>query len=181
MSQFSKTRVNRAKNVLSTDISSALEFLADENNDPQYITKAWFVKTIAKWFTTMTSRHSSVALGKLHIDKFNDSVSFLYECIDFFKKLTVGKKGQFKPVQKGIIIITSILELTNYLLEERAFQFVFTGHFTQNCVQNLFSTIRSKNPVPNGIQFKNNLKLISIFYIYIMCYKAIMKRMTEII
>lgn len=161
--QFSKMRVNRAKNVLSTDVSSALEFLADENNAPQYIATAWFVKIIATWFTLMTARRCSVALGKLYIDKFNENVSFLHECIYLFKHLTVGSKGQFKPVQRGIIIATtSIIELTQFLLEERAFQFVYTARFTQDCVENLFSVIRSKNPVPNALQFKNNLKLICI-------------------
>ena len=150
--QFKKMRVNTAKNVLSTNVSSALEFLADENNAPQYLTTAWFIKSIAKWFTLMTARHCSIALGKLHIEKFNESVTFLHEFINLFQNLTVGKKEQFKPVQKGIIVTTtSILELTNYLLEKRAFQFVFTGRMTQDCVENLFSVIRSKNPVPNAL------------------------------
>lgn len=48
----------------------------------------------------MTSRHCSVALGKLHKEKFNESIFFLYEFIELFKNLTVGQKGQFKPVQK---------------------------------------------------------------------------------
>lgn len=94
-------RVNIAKNVLSTDVSSALEFLADENNSPQYIATAWFIKTIAKWFTLMTSRHCSVALGKLHVENFNESVSFLHECIDLFQNLIVlVKKGSSNQCKK---------------------------------------------------------------------------------
>lgn len=62
-----------------------------------------------------------------------------------------------------IITTTSVSELTNYLLEKRAFQFVLIGRMTQDCVENLFSVIRSKNSIPNALQFKNNLKLISIF------------------
>lgn len=66
-------------------------------------------------------------------------------------------------MQKEIIITTaSILELTNYLLEKRAFQFDFADHMTQDCVENIFSIIRFKNSVPNTLQFKNNLKLISV-------------------
>lgn len=45
---FSKLRVNKAKNVFSTDVSSLLEFLADENQKPEFLTTAWFVKTIFK-------------------------------------------------------------------------------------------------------------------------------------
>lgn len=161
--QYLKIWVNTAKRVLSTNVSSALEFLADENNNPHYLTTAWFIKIIAKWFKLMTSRHYSVVLGKLHIEKFNESISFLYECIDLFTNLTIGNEGHFKPIQKGMIIITtSILQLTNDLLEKRAFQFVLTGRMIQDYVENLFSVIRSKNPVPNALHFKNNLKLISV-------------------
>lgn len=151
-------RVNVAKNVLSTNVSSALEFLADENNNPHYLT--WFIK-VAKWFKLITSRHCSVVLGKLCIEKFNESISFLYEFIDLFKDIRVGNEGYFKLVQKGMIITTtSILELTNYLLEEKGFEFVLTGRMTQDCAENLFFVVRSKNPVPNALQFKNYLKFL---------------------
>lgn len=116
----------------------------------------WFIKTIAKWFTLMTSKHCSIALGKLYEENFIESMFFLHEFIEFFKNLTVGQKGQFKPMQKGIIITTtSILDvLTNYLLEEKTFQFVFTGRMTQGCVENLFSVMRIKNLIPNALQLK---------------------------
>jgi len=32
----------------------------------------------------------------------------------------------------------------------------------QDCLENVFSIIRSKNVIPNAVQFKNNLKLITI-------------------
>lgn len=92
---FTKMRVNTARNVLSTHVSSALEFLADENSKPEYLTTAWFVKTIAKWFTLMSSRHITVALGKLRIEMFNESLNFLNECIYLFTNLTVGTKKIF--------------------------------------------------------------------------------------
>lgn len=161
--QFAKMRVNKVKNLLSTDVSSALEFLVDVNNVPEYITTAWFIKMTAKWFTLMSSRHCSVALGKLHIEKYNENVDFLNEFLELFKNLTVGQKQQFKPVQKGIMITTiSILQLTNYLLEEKAFQFLLPVAWHKHCVENLFSVIKSKNPVLNALQFENNLKLISV-------------------
>lgn len=45
---FSKMHVNRAKSVFSTDVSSSLEFLVDENYKPEFLATAWFVKTISK-------------------------------------------------------------------------------------------------------------------------------------
>ena len=49
-------KVNRAKHLLSRDISAALEFLADENTASEYFATAFFIKTVARWFCFMTSR-----------------------------------------------------------------------------------------------------------------------------
>lgn len=43
----------------------------------------------------------------------------------------------------------------------RKHKFVLTGRFSQDCLENLFSVIRSRNVIPTALQFKNNLKLIS--------------------
>ena len=53
-------------------------------------------------------------------------------------------------------------ELVDYLLEKRDFKFLLTSRLTQDCVENLFSVIRQKNAIPNALQFKHNLKLISV-------------------
>lgn len=55
-----------------------------------------------------------------------------------------------------------MIDLTEYLITHRNFQFVLTSRFTQDCVENLFSQIRQKNVVPNPLQFTYNIKLISI-------------------
>lgn len=36
-----------------------------------------------------------------------------------------------------------------------------SGRFTQNCLENIFS-IRIRHPIPNALQFKQNLKLLAI-------------------
>lgn len=159
---FDKMRVNKAKNLLSHEVSTALEFLADENSKPEYITTAFFVKIIVKWYTIMTSRHRCISLGTKDLEKYKDTFSFLNEIIEIFSNLHIGNKGDFKPVQKGVIISTkSILELADYLFRERKFQLLLTGRLTQDCVENLFSVLRSKNVTLNALQFKNNLKLIA--------------------
>jgi len=45
---FSKMRVNKAKNVFLIDNNLSLEFLSDENCNPEFLTTAWFVKNISK-------------------------------------------------------------------------------------------------------------------------------------
>jgi len=69
----------------------------------------------------------------------------------------------WKPFQTGIIILTqSIIQLSKYLLDKKGFDFVLSGKFTQDCLENLFSIVRSKHVIPNAVQFKNDLKLITI-------------------
>lgn len=45
---FSKIKVNKAKYVFSHDVSSSFELLALENNKPEFISTAWFVKIVCK-------------------------------------------------------------------------------------------------------------------------------------
>jgi len=155
-------RVSKAAHVFSNDVSSSLQLLAHCNNKPEHFTTAWFVKIVRKWFSLMTSRTCNLALGIKDENIYNDNMKFLNEVIDIFTQLQIGI-GEFKPVQRGIIIsTTSIINLTEYLIKERNFKFILTSRFTQDCVENLFSQIRRKNVIPDPLQFTNKLKLISI-------------------
>ena len=40
--------------------------------------------------------------------------------------------------------------------------FLLTSHFTQDCLENLFSTVRSKNPIPIALGFLRSLRLITV-------------------
>jgi len=150
-------KVNKAKNVFLIDVSSTLEFLANENHKPEFLTTAWFVKSISRWFTLMTSRNCNVALGLKSKEKYDANVTFLREMINLFEKIKIGNKDIFKPVQRGIILsTTSVLNLVEYLLKDCNFKFVLTGRFTQDCLENLHSLLRQKNVIPDCLQFKNN-------------------------
>lgn len=111
----------------------------------------------------MTSRYYKVTLGKNNINVYEENINFLYLLIiHIFNNLKIGN-GAFTPVQRGIMISTqSIIDLTEYLITNRNFQYVFTPRFTQDCVENLFSQIRQKNVIPYPLQFTNNLNLIAI-------------------
>lgn len=159
---FNKMKVNKAKHVFSNDVSSSFKLLAYEHNKPEFITTAWFVQIVCKWFSLMTSRCCKLALGTKNENVYHESIQFLNEIIDIFLKLKIGT-GSFKPVQRGIMISTkSIIDLTEYLITYKNFKFVLTSRFTQDCIENLFSQIRQKNVIPDPLQFTNNLKLISI-------------------
>jgi hypothetical protein len=55
-----------------------------------------------------------------------------------------------------------MLELHKKLLDDKKYDFVLTSRFSQDCLENLFSVLRSKQIVPNALQVKNNLKLICV-------------------
>lgn len=140
-------RVNKVRNVFSTHVCSSLQFLTNENHKPEFHTTAWFVEQISKWFSLMISRSCCTALGTKNKEIYNASISFLHEIIDLFTK-KIGIKEIFKPVQKGIILSTTlIINLVQYLLNHCNFQFVLTRRLTQDCIENLFSLLRHKNVV----------------------------------
>lgn len=160
---FSKMKVSTSTNVISHSVSSALKFLAEVLNKPEYLTTAWFLDQIEKWFYLMTSRHPSCSLSKFNLDVYNESIQFLNDFIYLFSNIKVGYKRSWKPSQSGVRISTqSMLEVHSYLLESKKYQFVLTSRFSQDCLENLFSVLRSKQIVPNAVQVKNNLKLICI-------------------
>lgn len=160
-SSFQKMRVSTSTNLINTNCSNSLFLASSQSNDQTIVSTAWFVDTLSKWFAITKSRISG--LGHLNMELYNDTTTFLRECIQIFRGLNIGDKIVFKPVQKGLILATSsLLEITEYLLSEEQFQYVLPGRFTNDAVENLFSLIRLKTPKPNSLQFKNTLKLLSI-------------------
>lgn len=88
---FSKMKVNKAKHVFSHDVSSSFVLLANENNRPEFITTAWFINIVSKWFSLMTSRYSKIALGNTKNNNvYNENIAFLHDIINIFSKLQIG-------------------------------------------------------------------------------------------
>lgn len=165
---FNKMEVNKAKNLLSRDVSASLNFLAMQNFKKDYQTTALFIEVVSKWFMLVTSRTPNLALRKisgneLSENKFQTSVTFLESIIELFSEIIIGSGAQFKSVQREVIISTkSIIEWSMYLIDEKGYQYVLAGRLTSDCVENIFSSIRAKQPSPNALQFKHNLKIIAI-------------------
>lgn len=161
---FDKMKISKAANIVSTDASASLQFLVDhENYHSSFKTTAWFIQQVAKWFTLMTSRSPVVALSKFNLEKYNKTIQFLHDFMDMFKNIKIGSKGTWKPCQAGVLLATkSIIDLQNIFLNEKSYKFLLTGRFSQDCLENLFSCIRSVQPIPNSLQFKCNLKLVCV-------------------
>lgn len=168
LTQFNKMKVQKATNMFSKDVSSSLQFLSEERNINEYSTTAKFIEIISKWFSLITSRHMVLALGRnpeneKSIEKYTKTVQFLESCIDLFCDMQVGKKDIFKPVQTGLMISTkSYIEITEYLIKEHGFLYVQGARFSNDFVENFFSNVRKKFPVPNVLQFKYSLKCFTV-------------------
>jgi hypothetical protein len=88
---------------------------------------------------------------------------FLQSVITLFDQISVGNRGVWKPIQTGVILSTlSVLELQDRLINSGNFKFLLTSRLTQDCLENLFSCVRSKNPTPTPLELKNNLRLLTV-------------------
>lgn len=110
-------RVKNACHVLSQDVSSALKFLAHVLCKDELKTTSWLVEQIAKWFKIVSSRSLTFAISKQNEEKYIETMNFLYEFVELISSLQFGKKSDWKPFQKGIIISTmSIIQISTYLI-----------------------------------------------------------------
>ncbi len=162
-SHFEKMKVGPALNVFSRATSAGLKYMVQQENRPlSYMTTAWFLKQIDKWFDLMSSRHPITALSRVKMEEYQRAISFLQDIVHLFRGIKIGPKGWWKPVQSGVIMATtSILAIQEEMLS-RGHKFVLTSRFTQDCLENTFSCVRSKNPVPTPVEFHHALRIISV-------------------
>lgn len=163
---FEKMKVKTSYHVLHRDISTALRILAekDEVNSAVYLTTAWFIEFINKWFYLMTSRGpQDGALDPNRESTYNENILFLKESINVFKYIRIGERNCWKPIQTGLIVsTTSVINFQKYCFEELKFDYLLTGRFTQDALENFFCTVRHKQKKPSAVSFKNILKIISV-------------------
>ncbi|XP_034071377.1 zona pellucida sperm-binding protein 3-like, partial [Gymnodraco acuticeps] len=75
------------------------------------------------------------------MEEYGKAISFLRDSIHLFRGLKIGPKGSWKPVQTGLVMATTtILEVQHDLLRQ-GHKFVLTSRFTQDCLENTFSSI----------------------------------------
>lgn len=160
---FKKMKVKTSTNIVSHGVASGLKFVAKELGRPEYLTTSWFIDFVNTWFHYMSSRHPTAALSKFSEESYNKAITSLNDALDVFASISVGESGQWKPAQTGALVsTTAILALQDNFLNNEDYKFLLTGRFTQDMVENLFGGIRVKHPVPNAVQFKCSLRLITV-------------------
>lgn len=160
-SHFDKMKVSNAMSFFSHSNAAGLEYLVHHEQFPSaLLTTAWFLKTVNRWFDLVSSRRRVISLSLAVPEKYKEAVAFLQSVIRIFETISIGSKGDWKPVQTGVMITTrSILDVSDELLRA-GYGFVLTSRFTSDCIENLFSCVRTNNAVPTPLEFKNKLRLL---------------------
>jgi hypothetical protein len=164
LNHFDKMKVQGAMAILSHDVSAAIKYYISKGKiEQKHLTTSWFLEIIHKWYNIMSARTATQSLSTYNRDEYNTTISFLKEIIKITVNMYVGENGHWKPLQAGLLLVTQgVLDLQNLFLNEKKFNYLLQSRFTQDCLENLFSNIRSRNPVPNAKEFKTALRLISV-------------------
>ncbi|CAM4569919.1 unnamed protein product [Leuciscus chuanchicus] len=125
-----------------------------EQRPPSYRTTAWFLEQVDHWFDIMSSRHPVMALSPHKIEEYQKAIKFLQDTIQLFSGL--------KPVQTGTVMATSTILLIQQDMLAQRHMFVLSSRFTQDCLENLFSCIGQRNPVPTPVELHQALRSVSI-------------------
>lgn len=157
---FEKMRVVSSTNLLNKDVGAALSFLAQSGSSDDLRTTATFVTVIDKWFEIVSSRNYATSLS---VSNSTEKITFLESCIELFLKMKIGERGYWKPCQTALILTTkSCIDVYKDLVENAGYTFVMCGRFSQDCVENLFSSIRARSPKTTAFSFKTAIKSISV-------------------
>lgn len=158
-----KMKVTTTYRMVNHNVGAALDYLSEAEKYPELATTGWFAKCVFKWFKLVSNRTLQLAFSLKNPAKFNEALNFLSDFIEIVQNIEVGVKGIWKPFQSGIKLCTeTIIYLAKYFVTERKYDFFLTGHCTQCCLENVFSTVRVKHPTPTCLQFKQDVRLLII-------------------
>lgn len=160
---FTKMKVNVAVQMFR-EAPPAIRYLIKQGElKPEAEATAWFLELVSKWYTLMSSRHPVVALSYFDPSKHEDAVKILQLTCTTFCRINMGKTTHWKPSQAGLLISTTVvLCLSDELLNKRGYRYLLTGRLIQDCLENIFSVLRLRKPVPSAYDVKCALKLICV-------------------
>ncbi|KAH9380002.1 hypothetical protein HPB48_003125 [Haemaphysalis longicornis] len=143
---LAKMNVASAVAVLNHSAGAAIRVLVSLGGwRRKALTTAWFVERVYRWFTLMTSRYIGTAMSMFNPDARGKAVAFLKEFMKIFAHVSINKsnqRDQLSPYKQ------------HQLLSVHKFKFVLLCRLTQDALENLFSCIRSRHPVPRALEFK---------------------------
>lgn len=164
---YDKMNVSSAVGVLNRAVSAGIRLLVEMGKlTRDALATAWFIEQVHRWFSIMTARSFSTAMSHAKEDKHEAAVEFLKSFASLFRGISIygpNQREAFKPVQAGVLVATTAaVEIQEQLLTSHGFRFVLLSRLSQDALENLFSTVRLKNPVPRPLEFKATLRLITL-------------------
>ncbi|KAG0416773.1 hypothetical protein HPB47_006137 [Ixodes persulcatus] len=118
---------------LFRDEPAVIRYRGDQGQlSPEAESTAWFCELVSRWFTLMSSRHPVVALSHLDFQQHQNAIHTLDLTARTFRQMKMGVTAHWKPSQTG------------------------------DCLENVFSVVRLKKPVPSALEFKCALRMISV-------------------
>ena len=155
---FAKLKVKYATQVLSHTVASGISFIAKIRDDPRAESTAEFIEKFDMLFNCFNSGHFHSKKKMSHAFSDNSGhVEFLNDCLEWFKNLK-PKITKTLPCMYGWkSSIRSLLLLWEDLRSNHGFSFLFTDRLNQDCLENLFSQVRSNSSHidrPTAAQFR---------------------------
>uniref|UniRef100_A0A147BVI5 Putative p-32 hm n=1 Tax=Ixodes ricinus TaxID=34613 RepID=A0A147BVI5_IXORI len=158
---YAKMKVGPAYTLFHHDTAAGLRYLVKLGRlDEEALTTAWFFEQVQRWFELMSSRTKVVAFSH----KAQAGLDFLKDFITLFQDLAIGSRVRvWKPIQTGVVLsTTSAMELQTMMVGDHQFEYLLFSRLSQDALENLFSTIRLKNPVPRPKEFKSALRTVTL-------------------
>ena len=155
-SNYRKMRVNMAAQLMSHTVASAMYFsITTGAVATEAMATAYFCDEINQWFDIINNRNEERCLN-------NDNLNFLKDINILIRNLKFSDGRSWKPIQKGFTLTNETIKCLYYDLKIENIKFL-TGRLTQDCVENLFSQLRSKSDNnPSALKTKINIKLITL-------------------
>ncbi|KAH7953627.1 hypothetical protein HPB49_026234 [Dermacentor silvarum] len=142
---------------------AAIRCLIGKCSNQKLKPEAWFLELIAKWYKLMSSRHPSVALSCRDMPKYHAALDTLRLALETIQGMQMGSTSQWKPSQVGLMIATTVvLRLQDVLLKTDYYKFFLTGRLLKDSLEDLFSVVGQRKPVPNAYDMKCALKLVCV-------------------
>lgn len=170
--QWEKMRVKTHTRFFNSDVSTAISFIFEKDHEDieQFLSEgcslefvssiklnptSWLFKKIENWISIMKCR----AQNKYNLKDENSLASLinpLTEMIEIFEGLKIGNQ-RLPSINGAIKSSKTIIELAN-LYKNDGIEYFVPGFFTQDCVENVFSIVRSVRPLPSCKQFSQQLR-----------------------
>ncbi|RLU16041.1 hypothetical protein DMN91_011799 [Ooceraea biroi] len=158
---FEKMKVGTARSVFNRRTEIARRRYAEHTGNAAYNTTAFFVGLVSRWFDLMSNRALKLAIGLKNVAAYEEAINHISKTAHVFRFMTIGVDEHWKPCQTGVIMACEcMLRLQDYFLKERSYQFLLTSRFCQCYLENIFSAVRVRQPLPNPLQVKQNLRVI---------------------